>query len=66
MNTIIKATLINNIINVLNSQIKAKNKELCNHNLHEKQTPLHGSDMFIKFSFMDDKDLLKVSEAVGI
>lgn len=66
MNATIKANLINNIIEVLNSQIKVKNKELCEENLHYKQSPLHGSDMFLKLSFISDGELNKIARAAGI
>ena len=66
MDITIRAALINNIINTLNTPIKEKNKEFCEHNLHYKQIPLYGFDMIIKFGFMDDNDLLKVSKATGI
>jgi hypothetical protein len=66
MNTTIKASLISNIIESLNAQIKAKNKKLCDENLHYKQLALHGGDMFLQLSFLSDNELNKIARAAGV
>jgi hypothetical protein len=66
MNTTIKASLISNIIESLNAQIKAKNKKLCDENLHYKQVALHGADMFLQLSFLGDSELNKIARAARI
>ena len=59
-----KGILINGIMRILNDIIKEENKKLCSENLHYKQNPLCGSDMFFKVMFMDDKETIKIANAL--
>jgi len=61
-----RALLINTIINTLNSAIKDKNAELCQHNLHQNQVPLHGFDMLLKLAVLTDSELLTIAKASGL
>ena len=61
-----KGILINGIMRILNDIIKEENKKLCSENLHYKQSPLCGSDMFFKLMFMDDGKLIEISDTCKI
>jgi len=61
-----RKTIINSIIRALNDVIKKKNAELCRHNLHDQQTPLHGFDMFFKLANISDRKLKKIAAECGI
>lgn len=66
MSTSNKAIIINAIIYRLNELIAIDNKRLCEQNLHYKQKPLHGGDMFFTLAFLDDHELSKIASAAGI
>lgn len=61
-----KAIIINAIILRLNEALRAKNKKLCEGNLHSDQTPLHGFDMFLKLAFLPEPKLFEIAKAAGI
>ena len=61
-----KGIIINGIINVLNEQLKKKNKEHCEANCYWLQEPLHGADMFFKLAFLEDEEIKKIAKACGL
>ena len=61
-----KSVIAGSIVNLLNEQVKKKNKKLCEENMHEKQTPLHGFEMLLNLTIISDSELNEIAKCAGV
>ena len=59
-----KALLIRTILNFLSDETKRKNREMVKQNLFLEQKAFDYDDMFLRFAFLQDKDLEHISSKI--